>query len=92
MLCSFKYEPEPGRGVWVYGNIPDLGIGNPADGIKLEPGSDPLWQTTAAIRKDMEFDSLEPWAPAADLDGAGNVDLADAAVFAVRFTGRLYLL
>jgi len=50
-----------GQSVYVVGDIPELGDGDPAYSVKLEPGSYPLWQVDLAIPKGVAFSYEYIW-------------------------------
>ncbi len=50
-----------GQSVYVLGDLPELGGGNPAFAVKLEPGSYPLWQAAIALPKGRTYTYQFTW-------------------------------
>jgi predicted alpha/beta superfamily hydrolase len=50
-----------GQSVYVLGDLPELGGGNPALAVKLQPGSYPLWQAPIALPKGTSFTYQYTW-------------------------------
>ncbi len=70
-----------GQSVYVLGDIPELGDGDPAYAVKLEPGSYPLWQAAVAIPTGTSFtyqytwrdDSVPEWSDSLNHNPFGTV-------------------
>lgn len=58
-----------GQSIYVLGDIPELGGGNPALAVKLEPSAYPVWHTTVALPRGVSYsyqytirnDSVSQW-------------------------------
>lgn len=85
VLFSITHNTVIGQSVYVLGNIPELGGGNAANSVKLEPGSYPLWQATIAILSGTSYtyqyiwrnDAVTQWSNAGNTNPIGGV-LSDA--------------
>lgn len=77
---AISHNTVVGQSVYVYGDVAELGNNNPANAVKLEPGSYPLWRATVAIPAGKSFsyqytwrnDSVSQWSNASNNNPIGT--------------------
>lgn len=78
---SVNFNTVFGQSVYVLGDIPELGAGDPANAVKLEPGIWPTWRAAVALPKGINYsyqytvrnDSVPQWSNPANTSPFGSV-------------------
>lgn len=87
VLFSVDFNTVLGQSVYVVGDIPELGNGDPAFAPKLEPSTFPIWKATIAIPAGTQYsyqytwrdDSVQNWSDSSNHNPFGAVINASTA-------------
>lgn len=78
---QFDYATQPGQSLYVLGDLPELGSGNAANSIKMEPSLFPTWRVTIALPRGESYtyryawrnDAVSQWSSAANFNAVSGV-------------------
>lgn len=77
---QFDYATKRGQSLYVLGDLPELGSGNPANSVKMEPSLFPTWRITISLPRGVSYtyryawrnDAVSQWSNAANFNAVSG--------------------